>query len=85
MAGVVISWARALGEFGAALMLAGATQFKTTILPIALYLNMSTGDLDIALAVATILIIISIISLVVFEFLGGRQLSLSRSGIQAGW
>jgi len=80
IAGIVITWARALGEFGAALMLAGATRLKTETLPISLFLNMSTGDLPLAMAAATILIICSVISLFVFELLGGRHGAASRIG-----
>jgi len=71
IAGTVITWARALGEFGAALMLAGATRFRTETLPISLFLNMSTGDLEEAMAAANLLIIISIISLYIFNKFGG--------------
>ncbi len=71
IAGTVITWARALGEFGAALMLAGATRFRTETLPISLFLNMSTGDLEGAIAAANLLIIISIISLYIFNKFGG--------------
>jgi len=78
IAGIVITWARALGEFGAALMLAGATRMKTETLPISLFLNMSCGDLKLGLAVATILIAISVVSLLVFELLGGSRLSVSK-------
>ena len=67
LAGGVITWSKGIGEFGAALMVAGATRMKTETLPISLYLNMSCGDLDLAIAAATILIIISIISLYIFE------------------
>lgn len=70
-AGTVITWSRAIGEFGAALMIAGATRMKTESLPVAVFLNMSTGDLYMATAAATILIIIAIISLYVFERYGG--------------
>lgn len=70
-AGTVITWSRAIGEFGAALMVAGATRMKTESLPVAVFLNMSTGDLDMATAAATILIIIAVISLYVFERFGG--------------
>lgn len=73
IAGVVITWARALGEFGAALMLAGATRMRTETLPVSLFLNMSTGDLRLAMAAATILIGASVVSLFVFELLGGKS------------
>lgn len=78
IAGIVITWARAIGEFGAALMLVGATRMKTETLPVSLYLNMSTGDLKLAMASATILIMISVISLFIFEFLGGKRVNLTR-------
>lgn len=72
-ASIVITWARALGAFGAVLMIAGATRMKTETLPISLYLNLSCGDLDAALSVASILIIISMLSLVIFELLGSKE------------
>ncbi|MDJ0932463.1 hypothetical protein [Breoghania sp.] len=42
-AGIVLAWARALGEFGATLMVAGATRMHTETLPMALFLNIATG------------------------------------------
>jgi molybdate transport system permease protein len=71
VAGSVITWSKGIGEFGAALMLAGATRMKTETLPISLYLNMSCGELNLAIASATILIVISIVSLFTFERYGG--------------
>lgn len=73
IAGLVISWARAIGEFGCALMVAGATRMKTETLPVALFLNMSIGNLDMAMAAASCLIIISLTALLVFELLGKRN------------
>jgi len=81
MAGIVITWSRGLGEFGAALMLAGATRLKTETLPVSLFLNMSCGDLKLALSAASILIIISVLSLFLFEIMGGSQYELSRSSL----
>lgn len=71
LAGAIITWAESIGEFGAGLMVAGATRMKTETLPISVYLNMSCGELDLAIAAATILIIISIVSLFIFEKYGG--------------
>ncbi len=67
LAGAVITWSKAMGEFGAVLMVAGATMMRTETLPIALYLNISTGDINLAVAAATILILISLITLCVVE------------------
>jgi len=69
LAGTVITWSKAMGEFGAVLMVAGATTMRTETLPIALYLNISTGDLDLAVAAATILILISLVTLCAAEYL----------------
>jgi len=71
LAGSIITWSKGIGEFGAALMLAGATRMRTETLPISLYLNMSCGELSMAIASATILILISLVSLYVFERFGG--------------
>lgn len=69
VAGTVITWSKAMGEFGAVLMLAGATTMRTETLPIALYLNISTGDVDLAVAASTILILISLVTLCAVEYL----------------
>lgn len=66
-ASFTLTWARAIGEFGATLMLAGSFRMKTETLPISVYLNMSSGDLQLAIAAAIILIIISVISLFICE------------------
>lgn len=73
IAGTVITWSKAMGEFGAVLMLAGATQMKTETLPIALYINMATGNINAAVAAATILMAIALVVLVIFERLEGGK------------
>jgi len=71
MAGSIITWCKGIGEFGAALMVAGTTRMLTETLPISLYLNMSCGELPLAIAAATILIILSLVSLFIFEKYSG--------------
>lgn len=71
LAALVITWCRSIGEFGAVLMIAGATRFQTETLPTSLYLNMLSGDLDMAVAAAAILIVISLVMLFFFEKFGG--------------
>jgi len=65
--GVTTAWARAMGEFGATVMLVGATRLKTETLPIAVYLNMTTGDLEMAVTVSIIMIIFSIIIMSILQ------------------
>lgn len=67
---IIITWTNALGEFGTALMLAGAIRMKTETLPAAIFLNLSGGNMDKALAAAAILIVMSMICLFLFEILG---------------
>ncbi|WP_019518330.1 ABC transporter permease subunit, partial [Aggregatibacter actinomycetemcomitans] len=56
---VILAWSRAIGEFGTTLMLAGATRFKTETLPMAVYLNISSGDFEIAIGASLWLLFIS--------------------------
>lgn len=69
----VMTWSRALGEFGAVAMIAGSTRMKTEIIPTSIYLNMSTGDIDIAVGIAVILIFISLACLMFFEIFFNRE------------
>jgi len=71
LAGSVITWSKGIGEFGAALLVAGAIRMQTETLPISLFLNMSCGKLELAISAATILIVISVVSLYIFERYGG--------------
>lgn len=66
-AAVAITWSKSIGEFGAVIMIAGSTRMKTETLPVSLFLSMSTGDLEAAAAAASVLIVISLLSLVIFE------------------
>lgn len=72
VAAVVMTWSRALGEFGAVLIIAGATRMRTETLPVSLFLNISVGDMDAAMAVGSIIIFISLLSLVLFLRLNRR-------------
>ena len=56
-AGLVMSWARSLGEFGATIMFAGNVEGKTATLPLVVYGEFQGGDLDGSVAAAAILVI----------------------------
>ncbi|MDO5707230.1 MAG: ABC transporter permease [Andreesenia angusta] len=66
----LIVWYRAIGEFGAIMMLVGTTRFKTELIPTAIFLNMSTGDIDIAIALSVILILLSAMVISIYNLLG---------------
>ena len=56
-AGLVMAWARSLGEFGATIMFAGNVQGKTQTLPLVVYSEFQGGDLDASIAAAAILVL----------------------------
>jgi len=60
LAGTILSFARALGEFGATLMLAGNIPGKTATIPIAIYFAVESDDLRNALGWCTIDLAISL-------------------------
>ena len=60
IAGLVLSFARALGEFGATLMIAGNIPGKTQTMPLAIYEAVASGDDRAAQLLALILTAVSI-------------------------
>lgn len=68
-AAAVIAFARCMGCFGTVLILAGGTRMYTETLPITLYLNISYGNLAMAMTSGIILITISLAAIIVFEML----------------
>lgn len=70
---VILTWSRALGEFGATLMLVGATRMKTETIPTSIYLNMATGDTDSTMAVALVLLLISALSYALSNFFAEKS------------
>jgi molybdate transport system permease protein len=72
MAGAVLAWARAVGEFGATIMFAGNLPRETQTLPLAIYGRYEAGDLETALAMALILLGSSFLVLLSVRGLGGR-------------
>lgn len=82
----VLTWARGMGEFGATLMLVGVTRMKTETLPGSIYLSISTGNNDVAMATAMIMLIVSAATLVLANLLN-RPVGASRIGGdgRGGW
>jgi molybdate transport system permease protein len=56
-AGLVMTWARSLGEFGATIMFAGNMAGRTQTLPLVVYSEFQGGDLDASIAAAAILVL----------------------------
>jgi molybdate transport system permease protein len=72
VAGLVLAFARALGEFGATLMLAGNIPGRTTTVPLAIYTAVQTGESGEALGLVAILTALSCVVLLVAGRLGAR-------------
>ena len=75
----VLTWARGMGEFGATLMLVGVTRMKTETLPGSIYLSISTGNTETAMATAMIMLLVSAFTLAVANVLD-RPTGASRVG-----
>lgn len=72
LAGLVLAFARALGEFGATLMLAGNIPGKTATVPLAIYTAVQTGEDTTALLLVGILTALSCLVIVAANRLGAR-------------
>jgi molybdate transport system permease protein len=72
LAGLVRAFARALGEFGATLMLAGNIPGRTQTVPLAIYTAVQTGEQGDAVALVIVLTALSCAVLVAAGRLGAR-------------
>lgn len=68
LSGLVMSWARALGDFGATIIFAGNFPGRTQTMPLAIYLGFEL-DLNVALALSVILIACAFVVLMVVKWL----------------
>ena len=66
VAGAVLCWARALGEFGATIAFAGNFPGRTQTMPLAVYLALQS-DPDAAIALSLVLLIVSVLVLVLLR------------------
>lgn len=78
-AGTVLAFARALGEFGATLMLAGNIPGKTQTIPIAIFFAVEGGDMTSAFCWVFIIFIISLVVITLSNYWansGSRKVNL---------
>jgi molybdate transport system permease protein len=71
-----LSWARALGEFGPVLVFSGATRLRTEVLPTTVFLELSIGNLNGAVAVSLLMVAAALVVLVVVRVYG-----VSKAGV----
>lgn len=73
IAGVVLSFARALGEFGATLMIAGNIPGKTQTMPVAIFFAVEGGDMTKAYMWVAIITLISIVMILILNYWSEAQ------------
>lgn len=75
-----LAWARALGEFGPILVFSGATRMKTEVLSTTVFLELSIGNLESAVAVSLLMISAALVVLAIVRRFGSE--AAFRKGVE---
>lgn len=73
IASVILSWAKALGEFGATVTLAGAMPGKTETMPIAIFTALASANIDKTVVLILILVVFGLCTLYGVRLTGERR------------
>lgn len=74
IAGGILTWARAFGLFGPLMIFVGSFRGRTEVLSTTIFLEQSVGNLEVALAIALLLIFVALIALTIIRLVGGSTL-----------
>lgn len=74
--GIALSFARAIGEFGATLMIAGNIPGKTQTIPIAIFFEVESGNMVMASFWVMIIILTSLGIMLILNFWSNKQLKI---------
>ena len=74
--GLVLSFARAMGEFGATLMIAGNIPGKTQTMPLAIFFAAEGGDMQKAMLWVVIIVTLSLFLILILNYWSEVQLKL---------
>lgn len=74
VAGTILAFARALGEFGATIMIAGNIPGKTQTMAVAVYSAVQSGNRALAFKWVTIIVIISSVSMIFLNMIESRKI-----------
>lgn len=80
--GTVLAFARALGEFGATLFLAGNYLGITRTIPIAIYFEWMNGNTDVAMFWTVIIVIFSFVVILFINFWSRRTTRYRKGAIE---
>jgi molybdate transport system permease protein len=72
LASVILSWAKAFGEFGATVTLAGAMPGKTETMPIAIFTALASANINKAIVLILILVVFGLLILYSVRLTGKR-------------
>jgi molybdate transport system permease protein len=73
LAAVILTWAKALGEFGATITIAGSMAMKTETLPVAIFMRLSGADIEGTVALILILVAIGMGALYAVRLISARE------------
>ncbi len=73
VASSVLTWAKALGEFGATITVAGSMAMKTETVPIAIFMRLASADIEATVVLVLILIALGLGTLYGVRLLAGRK------------
>lgn len=76
LAAGTLAWARSLGEFGPILVFAGATRMKTEVLSTTVWLELTVGNIEGAVAASLIMVFAAIIVLVFARVFGLKRMAM---------
>ena len=68
-----LAWARSLGEFGPILVFAGATRLRTEVMPTTVFLELSVGNIEAAVAVSLLMVVAAVAVLLIIRWFGWEQ------------
>ncbi|MBM3881805.1 MAG: ABC transporter permease subunit [Verrucomicrobia bacterium] len=69
---VTLAWARSLGEFGPILVFSGATRLRTEVLPTTVFLELSVGNIEAAVAVSLLMVAAAVAVLLLIRAYGSE-------------
>jgi molybdate transport system permease protein len=73
IAALVLGWARAIGDFGATVMIAGAVPGKTETVPAAIYLGLASLRIEHSVVLTLLLTLIALAALLALRWAGARR------------
>jgi molybdate transport system permease protein len=80
LAGTLLTWVRAFGLFAAVAVVGGTVRGRTEVLPSSIYLEISIGRMEVALAISLLMIAVAVVVLLIMRLVAGRNPFASRRG-----